>query len=111
MSAVQIAPSLLAADFTVYWQITGPEGDSIFGGFRGADTTTGVFTLEQGGQYTLMVSGYNAEAGSFGKPYPVEPSDQHGRSRWSGTGQAVWRLCPTIAATRSARRSSAKEAS
>jgi hypothetical protein len=56
---------VLEADFTIYWQITGPEDETIFGGFRGADTTTGVLTLEQGGQYTVTVSGYNAEAGTY----------------------------------------------
>jgi hypothetical protein len=56
---------VLEADFTVYWQLIGPEGTQIFSGYRGANNSLGVLVLENGGQYTLTVSGYNTETGTY----------------------------------------------
>jgi hypothetical protein len=56
---------VLEADFTAYWQLTGPESEQVFSGYRGGDSIIGVLPLEAGGQYTLAVSGYDAETGTY----------------------------------------------
>jgi len=93
VSGQSIFVEVLQADFTAYWQITGPDEEQIFSGFRGGDSSLGVLSLETDGQYTLTVSGYNAETGTYRAKLWDVPAPDHfeialGQSISEGTPEA-----------------------
>lgn len=53
------------ADFTAYWVLADQDGTQVFGGYRSGGSNIGLVQLERGGEYTMTISGYQAEVGTY----------------------------------------------